>query len=77
MFLHEALFPSALSLCVNHPIISPGDKCRYFSNYSSNHSKSYGASTSAIFWEIMSCRLLKVNCCFGGTYRPHIQSERT
>jgi hypothetical protein len=30
-----------------------------------------------VFWDIMSCSLLKVNRCFGGTYRSHLQKRRT
>jgi hypothetical protein len=31
---------------------------------------------SAIFWNIMTCSALKVNRCFGGVYRLHLQDRR-
>jgi hypothetical protein len=30
---------------------------------------------STIFWDITPCSPLKVTCCFGGTYRLHLQVE--
>jgi hypothetical protein len=30
-------------------------------------------SKNSIFWDITPCSLLKVNRCFGGTFRPHHQ----
>jgi hypothetical protein len=29
-----------------------------------------------IFWDITPCSSLSVNRCFGGTYRPHLQSRK-
>jgi hypothetical protein len=31
---------------------------------------------SYIFWDITPCSALKVNLCFGGTYRLHLQGQR-
>jgi hypothetical protein len=31
---------------------------------------------SSTFWDIMQCNQLKVNRCFGGTYRLHLQGRR-
>jgi hypothetical protein len=32
--------------------------------------------TSTIFWDITACSSLKVNLCFGGTCRLHLQGRR-
>jgi hypothetical protein len=31
---------------------------------------------SVVFWDMTPCSSLKVNRCFGGTYRLHLQSRR-